>query len=156
MEILIDALLDWIGARTDYRTEDLPRPAVLQLTAADLTREYYTGVAHLVPDDGVDERVNALYAPGDGPHGTVYIIAAAAMEGAGDFDDPTDNPVWREILLHELVHHVQQRSGAADGWACLALGEKEAYTLGGIYLRDLRVTDPLPNRNFWGAIYARC
>jgi hypothetical protein len=109
-----------------------------------------------MPDDGVDERLNALYAPGDGAHGTIYIIAPRHVENASDYDQPIDNPLFREILLHELVHHAQHHSGAADDWVCLSIGEAEAYRLGGIYLRDLRVDDPLPNRNFWGAIYSRC
>ncbi len=156
MEGVIDLLLDWIGNNSAYKTADMQYPAVLELSAEELTREYYTGVAHLVPDDGVDERINALYAPGDGPNGTIYIIAARFADGAEDFEDTRDNPLWREILLHELVHHAQHQSGTADDWACLSIGESEAYQLGGRYLRQRRVTDPLPNRNFWGAIYGRC
>ena len=156
MDFLIDALLEWIEQKSDYRTDDIPHPAVQPLTPRELTHEFYTGVAHLVPDDGVDERINALYAPTDGANGTIYILDAAYLDPDADFDTPTDNPVWREILLHELVHHVQHHSGAARQWACLSMGEAEAYRLGGRYLRALRVTDPLPNRNFWGAIYSRC
>lgn len=156
MDGLLESLMAWIADHSDYVVDDIPPPRVLQLTAQDLTREYYTGVAHLMPDDGVDERLNALYAPGDGSHGTVYILRAAAVDGAAEFDHPTENPLFREILLHELVHHVQHHSGAAQDWACLSLGEREAYTLGGVYLRQTNTPDPLPNRNFWGAIYARC
>ncbi|WP_425426577.1 hypothetical protein [Antarctobacter heliothermus] len=64
--------------------------------------------------------------------------------------------MFREILLHELVHHVQRNTGLWDEWACPAIGETEAYRLGGRYLRQTRTADPLPNRNFWAAIYARC
>ncbi|WP_425090588.1 hypothetical protein [Tropicimonas sp. S265A] len=156
MDGLLEALLLWIGDHTTYQTHDIPHPIVLQLSPEELTREYYSGVAHLMPEDGVDDRLNALYATTDGPHGTIYVIEARAVEGADAFDTPEENPLFREILLHELVHHVQHLTGAADDWACLAMGETEAYRLGGTYLRQLRVTDPLPNRNFWGAIYARC
>lgn len=156
MDALVALLLDWIAQQTDYNTQDMPHPIVLSLTPEDLTREFYTGAAHLMPDDGVDERLNALYAPGDGAHGTIYIIAPRHVENASDYDQPIDNPLFREILLHELVHHAQHHSGAVDDWVCLSIGEAEAYRLGGIYLRDLRVDDPLPNRNFWGAIYSRC
>jgi hypothetical protein len=156
MDGLIDALLAWIGDNSTYDTHDIPHPIVRQLSAEELTREYYTGVAHLMPDDGVDERLNALYATTDGAHGTIYVIEAVAVEGAEEFEIPEDNPLFREIVLHELVHHVQHHSGAADGWQCLSIGETEAYRLGGRYLRELRVDDPLPNRNFWAAIYARC
>ena len=156
MDALIDVLLDWIDQHSTYQTHSMPHPVVLALSPHELTLEYYTGVAHLIPSDGIDERLNALYAPGDGPHGTVYILAPQHIEHAADYDHPTDNPLFREILLHELVHHVQHHSGAALDWPCLSIGEAEAYRLGGTYLRHLKVDDPLPNRNFWGAIYSRC
>lgn len=156
MDALIDALLEWIATQTDYETADMPHPVVWQLSPEELTREFYTGVAHLMPDDGVDERINALFAPDDGPNGTIYILDAVFVEGADSFDDPQDNPLFREILLHELVHFAQWQSGANANWACPALGEPEAYRLGGVYLRQTYTTDPLPNRAFWGAIYGRC
>lgn len=156
MEILIDALLAWIGDNTEYNVADMPHPIVLSLSPEELTREYYTGVAHLMPDDGVDERLNALFSREDGPNGTIYLLGATYVDGAAEFDSPTDNPLFREILLHELVHFVQWKSGVSDSWPCLALGEPEAYTLGGRYLRQTRTTDPLPNRMFWGRMYGRC
>ena len=74
--------------------------------------------------------------------------------------DPLDegdrNPVWREMIVHELVHHLQWRSGANETWACPRGGEREAYAVAGRWLRAVGADDPLPNRNFWGAIYGRC
>ena len=156
MDGLLEGLLNWIEGHTHYEVAGLPTPEVLQLSPQDLTREFYTGVAHLMPEDGVDERLNALYAPGDGDHGTIYILQAGVIDGAAEFDSPTENPLFREILLHELVHHVQVQSGAAEDWPCLSMGEQEAYALGGLYLRQTGTPDPLPNRHFWGAIYSRC
>ena len=156
MDVLIDALLQWIGDHSDYNTKLVEHPAVIELSAQELTREFYSGVAHLMPDDGVDERINALYAYTDGPNGTIYLLQAQAIDGADQFDDPTENPLFREILLHELVHHVQHASGTSNAWPCLAIGEREAYLLGGVYLEQVAATDPLPNRNFWAAMYARC
>ncbi|MBD3678393.1 MAG: hypothetical protein HUJ27_08325 [Rhodobacteraceae bacterium] len=156
MEPLIEILLAWIGENTDYDVTTIPTPIVRQMSPEDLTKEYYAGVTHLLPDDGVDERINALFSTTDGPNGTIYIIEADRIEGAEEFDHPTDNPLFREILLHELIHHVQWKSGASEDWECLAMGEPEAYILGGRYLRQSRTTDPLPNRNFWARIYARC
>ena len=156
MDALMDALLEWIEGHSAYEVTDLPTPEVLQLSPEELTREFYTGVAHLMPEDGVDERLNALYAPGDGTHGTIYILQASVIDGAEEFERPTENPLFREILLHELVHHVQVHSGASEKWACLSMGEQEAYALGGLYLRQTNTPDPLPNRHFWGAIYSRC
>ncbi|SHH79405.1 hypothetical protein [Marivita hallyeonensis] len=156
MEILIDALLDWIADHSDYVTEDLPHPVVLQLTPEELTTEYYTGVAHLMPEDGVDERLNALYAATDGAYGTIYLRAAAGFDESEHFEDPTENPLWREVLLHELVHHVQWQSGEAQTWHCPAQGERVAYHLGGIYLAESHVWDPMGNRAFWAHMYSRC
>jgi hypothetical protein len=156
MDMLLDALLAWIGEHSAYDVSGIAPPDVVQMSPAALTAEYYTGVAHLIPDGGVDVRLNALYAANDGAGGTIYILRATEIAGADRFDDPTANPLWREILLHELVHHVQWRTGEAASWACPAMGEKAAYHLGGVYLRQTRTTDPLPNRTFWGHIYSRC
>lgn len=156
MDALIDLLLEWIGQNSTYQTSDMLHPVVTLLTPRDLTREYYSGAAHLLPSDGIDERLNALYAPGDGAHGTIYIIDPRYLPDSAEFGDPSENPLFREILLHELVHHAQEQSGASKQWPCLAMGEAEAYRLGGIYLATQQAQDPLPNRAFWGAVYSRC
>lgn len=153
MDALIDALLDWIGQNSPYDTRQIAHPAVIALSPQDLTREMYTGVAHLIPESGVDTRLNALYAHKE--H-TIYILNAASIDGADAFETATENPLWREILLHELVHHVQWQTGEADTWMCDAQGEEVAYHLGGKYLLQNNTPDPLPNRMFWARIYARC
>jgi len=158
MEALLDALLAWIGDNTDHDVSRIDPPAIVLMTPQELTLEYYTGgnAAHLVPEDGVDERLNALYAYTDGPNGTIYALAPEHVDHAGAFQEPTDNPLFREILQHELVHHVQWETGEADDWACAREGEYQAYLLGGRYLRKTRTPDPMPNRNFWMTIYGRC
>lgn len=156
MEQLATALLVWIAAHSDLETRALPLPEIVLMSPQTLTREYYTGAPHLIPKDGVDDRLNALYAAEDGPNGTIYTLAPAHIDGAADFDDPADNPLFREIILHELVHHAQWQTGQPESWACQSQGEKDAYHLGGHYLKELRVTDPIPNRNFWAHMYSLC
>lgn len=156
MEALINLMLEWVAGNSPYDTADMPHPVVVELSPEALTLEFYDGIASLLPEDGVDERLNALFAVTDGPHGTIYILDANVIEGAGEYDDPHDNPLWREILLHELVHHAQAQSGVSAGWACLRHGEMEAYTLGGRYLKERRITDPMPNRMIWAHAYSRC
>lgn len=116
MDALIDLLLDWVAQNTAYDTAAMPHPAVVELSSELLTREFYSGIASLMPEDGVDERLNALCAVTDGPHGTIYILDADSIDGASHYEDAHENPVWREILLHELVHHAQAQSGAVAGW----------------------------------------
>ncbi|NVK62320.1 MAG: hypothetical protein HWE37_19870, partial [Rhodobacteraceae bacterium] len=48
----------------------MPLPAVVEPGAERLTREVCSGIASLVSEDGVDERLNPLFAVTDGPHGT--------------------------------------------------------------------------------------
>jgi hypothetical protein len=125
------------------------------MTPAEITAEYYdaAGVA-AASRQAVDPRIMALYAFEDGPHGAIYVIDPALTEGADD--DPLGNPIFQERLLHELVHHVQRHTGAYDRFACPAEGEVDAYRLGGLFLKQRRVEDPLPNRNFWARVYSRC
>ena len=153
MDALIDLLLDWISQNSQHDTSNIDHPVVRVLSPNAITTEMYTGVAHLIPDDGVDERINALYAHGED---TIYILDSIYVDGADAFADPTQNPLWREILLHELVHHVQWETGLAETWMCDAQGELEAYHLGGVYLEQQNTADPLPNRAFWARMYSRC
>ncbi|WP_108257710.1 hypothetical protein [Mangrovicoccus ximenensis] len=156
MELLIDALLEWISAETGRTVAGVPPPQVVAMTPQELTQEYYADHPYLIPEDGKDERIQALYAASDGPDGTIYILAAEAFADAPEFENPQDNPVWREVLLHELVHHLQWQNGEPDTWQCRGHGEREAYLLGGRYLRRTRTADPMPNRNFWAHAYSRC
>ncbi|WP_424967034.1 hypothetical protein [Dinoroseobacter sp. S375] len=156
MTELMTALMLWISANTAYETAGLPLPELVEMTPAELTAEYYTDVPHLIPSQGIDTRVQALYSQQDGPHGRVYVLAAHLVEGADQDDDPYSNPAFREMVLHELIHHVQFQTGTTETYLCPAQGEAEAYAAGGLYLRQRNAPDPLPNRNFWGHVYSRC
>jgi len=148
-------LIHWIALNSDYATANLPSPKVVTMTPAEITAEYYDEAGLALADRrGVDPRIMALYAFEDGPHGTIYVIDPALTEGAGD--DPLGNPIFQERLLHELVHHVQYRTGAYDRFLCRAEGEVDAYRLGGLFLRQRHVEDWLPNRAFWARVYSRC
>lgn len=156
MNELISALMIWIGANSSYPIAGLPLPEVVVTTAETLTREAYADVPGLLPADGVDERLLALYAFEDGAHGTVYVLDCRARESSGTDEEPCRDPLFRERLLHELVHHVQYHNGVYARLPCRAAAEKDAYLLGGKYLAAHHVTDPMPNRNFWAHIYSRC
>lgn len=148
-------LMTWIGENSAYDVSCLPLPDIVEMTPTQLTAEAYADVPHLRPADGVDERVIALYSFDEGPSGTIYVLAPQWAEGAED-GDPRDNPVFQEWLLHELVHHVQRVSGAYAAFPCRNFGEKEAYLMGGRFLKQRYADDPLPNRNFWAHVYSRC
>ncbi len=96
----------------------MPRHAVVDPGAEPRTREDCSGIASLVSEDDVDERLNPLFAVTDGPHGTICILDADTIDGASHYDDAHENPLWREILLHELVDHAQALPGAVAGWEC--------------------------------------
>ncbi|WP_425092822.1 hypothetical protein [Tropicimonas sp. S265A] len=156
MNEVLAALMLWISANTAYDTTGMPLPEVIEMTPQELTAEYYTDAPQLMPAKGVDERIQALYSIEEGPHGRVYILDADLVPGAADGDDAYDNPLFREMLLHELVHHVQHVSGVADSYLCPAQGEVEAYRVGGVYLKQVHADDPMPNRAFWAHMYSRC
>jgi len=144
---LVAALLLWIGAHTAYPVEGIPLPEVRLVSAREITAEYYAEAqlsAYERPE--VDERIWALYDMEGGANGIVYVVN----------DQPLDDVLFQERLLHELVHHVQRVNGAYDRFLCRAQGEREAYLLGGKFLKERHAEDPLPNRNFWAAMYSRC
>ena len=156
MESITLMLMLWIGNNSEYRTTDLPAPQVVEMTPAEITTEFYTDHPDKIPASGVDERVNALYSFEDGPDGTIYIIAANLKDGSEDYRNPNDNPIFQEALLHELVHHTQRLNGIYNTIPCRNFAEKEAYLLGGKFLKQQQVEDPMPNRNFWAHMYSRC
>lgn len=156
MEMLIEILLVWIGKNSDYDTSDLPAPVVVEMTAEQLTREMYSDVPDLVPTSGIDQRVFALYSWDEGATGTIYIRRAEDTEGVQAGEEPLENPVFQERLLHELIHHVQFQTGAYNAFPCRAFGEKQAYLLGGLFLSKRHARDPLPNRRLLAHIYSRC
>ncbi|WP_425102352.1 hypothetical protein [Tropicibacter sp. S64] len=153
MNALATALMAWIAAHSSYDTATMPLPDIALLTPEALTAEFYRDAPQDIPASRVDARVIALYSHEDGPHGTIFLLTP---EPAWPGDDPLQDPIFQEQLLHELVHHAQRLSGVMDSWQCRNQGEREAYRLGGLFLARNHATDPLPNRAFWGEIYSRC
>ncbi|HEY0836880.1 MAG TPA: DUF6647 family protein [Azospirillum sp.] len=143
---LVAALLVWIGAHTDYRVAGIPLPEVRVVSARELTRQYYKGAPPTYTRPAVDDRVLALYDPNHPPHGIIHLRD----------DRPPDSIEFQERLLHELVHHVQSMNGMHRRYRCPAQGEREAYLLGGLFLKQRGAPDPLPNREFWAKLYSRC
>ncbi len=169
MESLIAALMIWIATHTSYDTQHMPAPQVRLLTPQQLTEEYYRDSGVAMPASGIDARIFALYNTENSPNGIVFLLDPRLDTSAGAIhsvrDEPTahrlteeflDDPVFQEQLLHELVHHVQNLSGASKSFPCTAYGEREAYLLGGKFLSLNHATDPLPNRNFLAHMYSRC
>lgn len=155
MEGLIDLLLSFVEDHSAYNVAGMDHPVVVEVSRQDLTKQFFRGRAHMMPADGVEERLNALYVAGrDGPD-VIFIVPAEEVSGADYFDNPHDNPLWREILLHELVHHAQNQQGG-ETWSCVSRGEAEAYEIGGVYLETLGLPDPMSNRNIWEDLYESC
>lgn len=153
MDLLLEVLLQWISANSSYDTMNIRLPTVVEMTRTEITREFYTDYPDKIPMNGVDDRINALY---NAEKEILYVISATLATHADKFDSPHENPVWREIVLHELIHHVQWQSGRLKDWPCKRFGEKEAYLLGGKYLQQKATADPLLNRRFWASMYSRC
>jgi hypothetical protein len=156
MDALVLALLTWINDKTAYDTTSMPLPAIVEVSAEEITQEAYKDTPDLMPASGVDARVFALYTWEPSDTGTVYILRAAETEGLQLGEDPLENPVFQERLLHELIHHVQYHSNAYTTFPCKNYGELEAYIAGGRYLQERHATDPLPNRYVLAHMYSRC
>lgn len=156
MEALLITLLEWLSKPMEFESGSIEPPRVEQLDAEALTREAYRDYPGLLPDSGIDQRVLALYSWDSNPHGIIYILDASLTEGIQEGESPLENPVFQERLLHELVHHVQYKTGQYDRFPCKNAGEKQAYLLGGQYLKQRHANDPLPNRTVLAHIYSRC
>lgn len=157
MEAVVMSLLIWIGKNTAYDTSNIPPPKIVEMSPEALTVEAYSDALAMRPENGVDERILALYNFDEGPNGTIFILGADYTDNKAAHDEPAImDPVFQERLLHELIHHVQRISGAYDIFPCRNYGELEAYDLGGKYLKQTHAIDPIPNRAFWARVYSRC
>ncbi|MFW2587501.1 DUF6647 family protein [Sagittula sp. SSi028] len=156
MEALIDLMLDLVAEHTDYDTTRLDPPVVVEVGRGFMTDRFYDGRAHMMPATGVEERLNALYVEGRNDSADIiFIVPADQFAGASYFENPQDNPLWREVLLHEMVHHAQKHAGG-DTWTCVGRGEAEAYQVGAAYLADLGLPDPMKDRTIWKTLYTDC
>lgn len=150
LESVVSSLLVWIAANSGYDTAEIQHPDIQVVTPEEITAEYYSDMLAYMPDSGVDPRIKALYAPNDGTGGTIYLRLTE------DIADIQENIEAQEVLLHELVHHVQWQTGAPTRWKCTNEGELEAYMLGAEYLRQHSNQDYLFSRRTWAQIYSEC
>lgn len=131
-------------------------PSVLEMSAEALTKEAYKDSPEHLPADGVDENLFAFYSWEHSENGTIFIRPAEDTEGPRFGDTPIDNPVFQERLLHELIHHVQYFDGAYDRFPCRNIAEAEAYKLGGLFIQQENIADPLPNRSMLIHFFGLC
>ena len=150
IETLVGSLLVWIASNSTYDTSNIDQPNVLLVTAEEITAEYYSEAPEYAPASGIDPRIKALYTPLNGNSGTIY------LRFSGDPDELYDDIGTQEVLLHELVHHVQWQTGVADTWSCQNEGELEAYALGAEFLRQESFQDHFLSRRAWAQIYSAC
>lgn len=155
MEALILTLLQWIGAHSEYATANLPPPPVVLMSAAALTNRVQ-GKSGAAKASDVDPRLQGFFSLAPDTLGTIYLINPEDTPGADRFADPTENPIFRERLLHELVHYAQHASGEMASYRCPSQGEFAAYVLGGAYLRELHVPDPLRHREWLARAVMQC
>lgn len=116
LEPLLRSLFEAIGTLSDYRTPET-LPAVFQLPQAVLEAK--------VCDEPCN--VSAAYIPHDG----IYLA---------EYLDPEQQPVDRSILLHELVHYLQQghpKFAHLKGCERERAKEQEAYEIQNAYLATL-------------------
>ena len=102
------ALIEWIGANSDYDVSKiLADPPEVKFCAHGSTLVYQGKAIHF------GDRLNGVY-----DETTEQICLAKPWDAS--------NVKHRGVLLHELVHHVQYQS---RNWACAKATEWEAYKL---------------------------
>jgi hypothetical protein len=158
MEPLALSLMLWLSAHSGYDVAHLASPPIRLLSPEGMTALYYEQAASGAPAGApkVDRRIQGYFSWAEAPAGVIYLVQPQDTPGAARYTDPMDNPLFRERLLHELVHFAQHASGAYARFDCPAQGEFDAYRLGGIYLRQLGAADPLPGRMAWVRRFSSC
>ncbi len=156
MDQIAIALLIWISAHSEYTAAQLQPPPIVLLSPEAMTAVVHEREGLPLVAGMVDKRIQGYFSWDDGAKGTIYLVRSEDTPGAGKYANPSDNPLFRERLLHELVHFAQRSTGAYERRQCSAQNEFDAYQLGGLYLRQLGVPDPLPNRLFLARMYSAC
>lgn len=108
MEIILGILIEWLSLNTDMHI--YYPPEVVVVDSANLTKKY-------------GSPVHAMYSHTEA---TIFLsdrVDLASIQGAS-------------VLLHELVHHYQNVSGAMDGYNCVQESEKLAYEIQRAYLEQ--------------------
>jgi hypothetical protein len=117
LEPVLRSLLEAIGTLSDYRAETLP--SVFQLPQAAIEARVCDEPCNVI----------AAYIPYDG----IYLAENL---------DPVQQAVDRSILLHELVHYLQQghpKFAHLTGCERERAKEQEAYEIQNAYLATLKV-----------------
>lgn len=106
MEILLALLIEWLHLNADMTIEHAP---TVEIHSPESLEKKYGAPVY------------ALYAHHEG---TIYLadtVDLSTITGAS-------------VLIHELVHHYQNISGAMDDYACIRESEKMAYNIQRDYL----------------------
>ena len=157
MQDIALSLLLWIAANSSYPVAGVSPPPIQLLGTEELTALYVAQNGAPSGAPKLDRRIQGYYSWTDGPQGVIYLPHPNETPGAEAYpDDPSANPIFRERMLHELVHYAQHATGAYARFVCPAQGEFDAYRLGGIYLRQQGAADPLTGRFVWMRRFSAC
>lgn len=115
MEILLGILIEWLSINADMEIKH--PPAVVVMSSKELNQKY-------------GAPVHALYAHQEAKIYLSNHINLSTIQGAS-------------VLLHELVHHYQNASGAMDGYNCARESERLAYETQREYL-ELNKVELMP------------
>jgi hypothetical protein len=143
MKELIFALMLWIGGQTGF---PIPRPPIISVVTPIEIRYFMYGCEELKKqndpmydtwcivdrDDFLDPSAIDVIAVYDHETGTIYLPTY--------FDK--NNNAHKAILLHELVHHLQYKSGYDKKVSCMPMLEKQAYNLMDKWIKQNNITMP--------------
>lgn len=73
MDAIVQALIVWISANSQYSVDNVALPTVVFMTPKEITEEYYSDVAEHIPGGGVDDRIWALYEVESNENGVIYL-----------------------------------------------------------------------------------
>lgn len=111
VEILLGILIEWLALNANINIKSAPDVTVA--TSVELTKKY-------------GSPVHALYAHNESKIYLSEHVDLTTIQGAS-------------VLLHELVHHYQNVSGAMSGYNCTQESERLAYETQRQYLEANKV-----------------
>jgi hypothetical protein len=104
------------------------------MSPEQITAHYRKRIGSDEREPTADPRILGHFERLPGRRGIIYVLDPKLAPGADRHETPLHNPIFRERLLHELMHYAQHYTGAYEKFKCEAKAEFDAYLPGGKYL----------------------
>lgn len=109
METIVNALLLWIAANSQYNVDEVAMPSIVFVSAEEITTEYYSDDPDQIPQAGIDDRILALYDAETTENGKIFLrVDGLEIDEDARTADALVTPVLVTASLNSRIKSVVQ------------------------------------------------